>query len=118
MNPSVGVRRCASVARVLAPRAGARLGGGRSVTLRWRATDADRDALTVHVEYSLSGGGTWRTVFVGPNHGTARLPASFLGRTTRAVIRVRANDGFNEAHAKSGRWRGPTAARGSAPARG
>lgn len=87
--------------RVLAPRRGARVGGRGKVEVRWRATDADKDPLITHVEYSANGGRSFRTVQVGPSRGRALVPAGLLTRARRARIRVRAQDGFHETVALS-----------------
>jgi hypothetical protein len=76
-------------------------------TVLWRAGDADRDALLASVDYSTDGGATFRTVFSGPDHGRAKLPARLLSRSNRARVRVRVNDGFREAAVTSRRFRSP-----------
>lgn len=50
--------RSAPTISLLAPHRGEVWAGTREV--RWRAADADGDALTVTLAYSLDGGGTWR----------------------------------------------------------
>jgi len=97
--------------RLLSPRRGT-VGRGRSVAVRWRASDADRGALTAYVDYSASGGRRWRNVFTGANRGRVTLPSRYLSGSRRARLRVRVNDGFNETAAVSG----PLRALGSAPA--
>ena len=62
--------------RVLAPRRGARLGGGGNVVIRWRATDADHDVLEAIIQYSADGGRHWTTIHSGANSGRARCPAA------------------------------------------
>lgn len=82
---------------------------GRSVRLRWRATDADRDALTSSVDYSRDGGRTW-TVLVSDATGTsATVPLRALAAAKRARLRVRVNDGFDTAMAMSAAFRAPGA---------
>ena len=95
----------APVVRVITPHRGAHVGGdARPVTVRWQATDADHDPLLVSLDYSGDGGHTWKTVFTGPNRGRANLPAYFLTHSRDARVRVRANDGFLETAALSGRF--------------
>jgi hypothetical protein len=86
---------------VLAPGAGARVGAGRTVLVRWRATNPERLALTAIIDYSRDGGRTWRPIFVGPNKGHALLQSFFFTASRRARVRVRINDGFNETDARS-----------------
>ena len=112
----------APVVKLLAPKRAARVGGRtRTVRIRWTATDADHDALKAYVEYSRDGGRTWATIFIGPSKGTAKLPATLLGRSSNARVRVRVNDGFNETAVVSKRFvsRGaPPTVEIDAPARG
>ena len=93
--------------RVRRPRAGK----GR-VAIRWSATDRDRDALGVSIDYSGNAGRSWRTVYAGPNKGRVKLPSRLLFASRRGRLRVRANDGFNESSARSRIFR----ARGAKPA--
>ncbi|MGI8512647.1 MAG: hypothetical protein ACR2NH_08450 [Solirubrobacteraceae bacterium] len=97
--------------RLLSPRGGT-IGRARTVAVRWRAADADRDPLTVFVDYSSDGGRRFRNVFMGPNRGTVALPSRYFTGSSNARIMVRVNDGFNERSIGSGRIR----AAGSAPA--
>jgi len=90
--------------RVLAPRAGARIGTGRAVLVRWKASNPEHLTLTATIDYSRNGGRTWRTIFVGPNTGRASLESFFLTASSHARLRVRINDGFNETDAVSGRF--------------
>ena len=87
---------------VLSPRAGARVGGGRTVLVRWRATNPEHLSLTAMIDYSRDGGRTWRTIFVGPDTGHVSLESFFLTASRDARLRVRVNDGFNETAALSG----------------
>ena len=107
--------------RVLAPRAGARIGGGRRATVRWRGTDADGGALTAKVDYSANDGRSWRTVYTGPSTGRATVPGTLFAGSDRGRLRVRVSDGFSEGAAVSGRLRAagrPPAVSISSPARG
>ncbi len=92
--------------RVLAPiasRAGAAtiVGGARHVVVRWRASSAEHLPLTVSIDYSADGGSSWRTIWMGPNLGHVSLPSFYFAPSTDAMVRVRVNDGFNEAPALS-----------------
>lgn len=87
--------------RVLAPRRGARVGGGGNVDIRWRATDADRDVLEAIVQYSADGGRTWTTIHSGANSGRARVSSRLLTASRKGKVRVRIQDGFHESLATS-----------------
>jgi hypothetical protein len=82
---------------------------GPKVAVTWRATDPDRDALDIEIDYSGDGGRAWTPVWMGPNLGRARLPARYLFRSTAARIRVIANDGFQTTTAVSRRFSSPGA---------
>lgn len=89
--------------RVLSPRRGARV-GGRTVQLRWRATDADQDPLRVAIEYSQDGGARWTGIHSGPSAGKVALPARLFTASRKARVRVRVQDGFRETSATSARF--------------
>jgi hypothetical protein len=97
-------RRSASAptVRLRLPRPGARV-SGRAMVVAWRAADRDRDRVVATVELSLDGGRSYRAVHIGPSSGRVRVPASLLGDSRNARVRVRVDDGFNEAEARSGR---------------
>jgi hypothetical protein len=91
--------------RVIAPTRGSRVGGQGPAVVRWRATDADRDALTVALEYSRNDGATWERMYVGPNTGSARLSNRFFSAAPRARVRARVLDRFDEGAATSAPFR-------------
>lgn len=97
--------------RVLAPRRGTRVAGRGRVRVSWRTSGTPRRPLRASVDYSRDGGRHWRTLFIGPDRGRAALPAFYLAASRRARVRVRINDGFDEAAAVSA----PFAAAGAAP---
>jgi hypothetical protein len=70
-------------------------------SVRWKAADADHDALQAGVDYSADGGRSFRTVWSGASTGKATLPAGALGRADKALVRVRVSDGFDQATAVS-----------------
>ena len=90
-------------AQILSPRPRAHL-RGRQTTVRWRASDADGDELTVSVDYSADGGRSWKTISIGPDNGRVTLSTRLLSGSRNARLRVRANDGFDETAAISGRF--------------
>ncbi len=87
--------------RVLSPRRGAVVGGRSSVAVKWKTFGASRKNDTASVDFSSDGGRRWRPVFIGPDHGRARIPGSYLEAAHRARVRVRVNDGFDEGVATS-----------------
>ncbi len=90
--------------RLLSPRAGAKVGAGRTVLVRWRSTNPEHLPLTVVLDYSRNGGRAWRTIFVGPDNGRIALDSFFFTASKDARVRVRVSDGFNETEAVSGRF--------------
>jgi hypothetical protein len=89
---------------IVAPRKASQVGGRRSVLVRWHASDRDHLPLTVSVDYSRDDGRSWRTLFVGDNHGALSLPGFYFVGSRAARVRVRVNDGFNETAAVSKRF--------------
>jgi hypothetical protein len=78
-------------------------------TVRWKSADADGDPREVTVDYSSNGGKTFRSIFIGPDMGSAAVPARYLSRAATARVRVSVNDGFQTASATSKRFRSPGA---------
>ncbi|HVE69416.1 MAG TPA: hypothetical protein VNB64_12625 [Solirubrobacteraceae bacterium] len=108
-NGAAIARRARSAAaprvRITTPLAGRRVGAGRVATVRWTATDADAgDRLRAKVDYSFDDGRNWTVLFVGPNRGSTAIPSAYLSRSSRARVRVRVSDGFNEGQATSARF--------------
>ncbi len=91
----------APIVRVLSPRAGTRVGGGHSVLVRWSTKDPEHLTLRVAIDYSSDGGRVWRTIYAGADSGRASVPSFYLSASHHARLRVRVNDGFNEAIATS-----------------
>ena len=96
----------APTVKVLAPKAGVAVGrGGQAVTIRWRAADADSGTkLTAIVQYSTDDGRTFRTLWIGADRPSLRLPARLFVGSRRARLRVRVQDDFHETLATSGRF--------------
>jgi hypothetical protein len=92
----------APTVRVISPRRGQRVGAGGHAVIRWKAADADGDALMASVEYSPDGGRTWASIYEGPaDPGRVVLPSMLLGHSTRARVRVDVNDGWHQISATS-----------------
>ena len=100
-------RRSAHVPRVklLSPRPGRRLRGSAPLSVRWRITDPDRVHLSVSIDFSADNGRTWRTVLMTSNSGHASIPRSLLSGSSRARLRLRVSDGFDQVTVTSGRLR-------------
>ena len=78
----------------------ARTPNNRSVAgERRRRTRADRS-----LDYSADGGRRWKTISIGPDNGRVTLSTRLLSGSRNARLRVRANDGFDETAANSGRF--------------
>jgi hypothetical protein len=91
------------VVRLTLPAAGATIGRGRSVAVRFAVHDPDHAKLTVKVDYSHDDGRTFATLWMGPMVRRVTLPSALLSASRAARIRVRVSDGFNEGRAVSGR---------------
>lgn len=83
------------------PRARARVGVGRSVAVRWGSSDPDGDPVKVELDYSADGGRTFRNVYGGGTGTSVVLPADLFQPSTKARLRLRLNDGFNDAETVS-----------------
>jgi Tol biopolymer transport system component len=71
-----------------------RAAASRKLTVRWRATDQDRDPLSV-VLLAKRGGGVWRTVAMGPARFKTHVDPRTFGSGKRLRLRLVAGDGFN-----------------------
>ncbi len=87
--------------RVLTPHRGAVVGGRHRVAVKWASAGASTKTSTASVDFSSDGGRTWQPVFIGPDRGRARIPGHYLAAAHRARVRVRVNNGFDEAVATS-----------------
>ena len=90
------------IARIVEPRGGTRVGNGRTVIVRWTASDANGDSLQAKIDYSTDRGSSWQAIVTGATRGRAVLPTSLFSGSKKARIRVRVSDGFNETAAVSG----------------
>jgi hypothetical protein len=94
----------APVASIVSPRRGAKLGTGAETTVRWKVSDADRDATEVVLDFSDDGGRSFYNVWSGPgSQSSARVPTELLRSAPNARLRLRVSDGFNETVVTSGR---------------
>jgi WD40 repeat protein len=80
--------------------------GGESLdsqplAITWDASDADGDALTFSVDYSIDDGATWQKLAWGWPETTLEVDGARLPGAAQARIRVAANDGFLTAFAVS-----------------
>ena len=89
--------------KLLAPRAGTRVGGSSKARLdvRWTAKDPEGDPLDVTVDYAADGK-TFKPVFQGPSRGRASVPGDLLSASRKGRVRVTVYDGFSQARAVSG----------------
>ncbi len=74
--------------------AGGELIDNQSLTITWRASDADGDALTFNVDYSTDDGATWQKLAWDWSESALAVASADLPGSTQARIRVSANDGF------------------------
>lgn len=74
------------------------------MAVKWRTVGASAKNSTASVDFSSDGGSTWQPVFIGPDRGRARIPGSYLAAAHQARVRVRVNDGFDEAVAASDKF--------------
>lgn len=84
--------------RVTTPRVRRTGAPPRTIALRVRATDRDRQALRLFVDASTNGR-TWRMIHGGPARSTIRLDAGLVPVAKRVRLRVRASDGFRTGRA-------------------
>ena len=73
---------------------------GRPLTVRWRATDRDRDPLSTILQ-ARRGKGAWRTIALGRARGSASVDPAALGRGASLRLRLRVADGLRTAVVKA-----------------
>ena len=66
----------------------------KKLTVRWRASDRDRDKLSVTL-LAKRGNGSWDTIAMGPPRFRASVEPRTLGRGKRLRLRLVVTDGFN-----------------------
>jgi hypothetical protein len=84
---------------ITAPTAGASWSGTQ--TLKWNASDTDKDPLTFSVLYSPDNGVTWNPIAAGLTGSSLDVDTSTLGGSTQAKFRVIVTDGYNTNQADS-----------------
>jgi hypothetical protein len=94
----------APVVRMISPHGGRIAGSARPITIRYKAADADHDALQALIEYSTNDGRSFKLISYGPATGRVRLPARLFPATRHGRIRITVNDGFNQTAAVSKRF--------------
>jgi len=96
--------RHAPTVTILSPQPGTTVGQG-AVLIVWQSGPRTLGGppRLAYVDYSRDDGRTWRNIYLGPDRGRALLPGAYFAHARRGRVRVRVNDGFNEAAAVSGR---------------
>jgi hypothetical protein len=84
----------APTVKLLAPRRGAT--AGSALTVKWSASDADKDPLTIAIDEAASPSAKFRMVAAGLTGNSTKIPLSMLTPAKNARIRVRALDGFRQ----------------------
>ncbi|MFT3865181.1 MAG: hypothetical protein QM729_12970 [Solirubrobacterales bacterium] len=79
-------------ATLMTPKA---VGGAKTVTVRWRASDADHDPVSAELDYSTDGGRTFDEIYGAGTARVAEVPVTLLAPSTHARLRLRVSDGFN-----------------------
>ncbi|TLZ50665.1 MAG: hypothetical protein E6K18_06835 [Methanobacteriota archaeon] len=82
------------------PAGGEDWSGGSSHTVTYTLTDPDSNPLTVDIEWSSNGGGSWNAVQMGLSQAPSATPYNYAWTvpsvdTVQAQVRVCANDGVN-----------------------
>jgi hypothetical protein len=91
----------APVVSFVTPRRGQKVSGAGTVSVRWKATDADRGPLLATLDYSTNGGKSWHTVAAGLGKTRYALPARLLEGSRAARLRLLVSDGWNTTTALS-----------------
>ena len=93
-------------ASLSAPKGGIRVRTAqRTLPVRFAVSDADGDALETTLEYSADGGKTYRGVASGLTGSSYSLPTGVLTRASKARLRLRVSDGWNQTAAVSRAFR-------------
>ncbi|MGK0188251.1 MAG: hypothetical protein ACI9R3_004043 [Verrucomicrobiales bacterium] len=90
---------------LLAPTGGEAIAPGAELRLRWSSSDADGDALTHTVLFSLDGGATFKPLGLAVQGNEYRWATSATAGSERAVVKVIASDGFHSTEVVSGEFR-------------
>ncbi len=87
---------------ILAPTGGETVPPAAELRIRWSSSDADGDALTHTVLFSLDGGATFIPLGLAIRGTEYRWATGASAGSERAVVKVIASDGFHSAEAASG----------------
>ncbi len=90
---------------LLAPTGGESIAAGTELRLRWSSSDADGDALTHTVLFSLDGGATFRPLGLAVQGNEYRWATGATAGSDRAVVKVIASDGFHSTEVVSDEFR-------------
>jgi hypothetical protein len=74
---------------------------GEQIAVTWEASDADGDALSYVLEYSVDGGERWQVLSTGVHTTTLQLDAALVPGADEGKFRVLASDGVNTAQDES-----------------
>jgi hypothetical protein len=74
---------------------------GEQIPVAWEASDADGDALSYVLEYSVDGGNRWQVLSTDVQTTTLLLGAAIVPGSDQGKFRVRASDGVNTAQDES-----------------
>ena len=85
---------------LVTPNGGEALNGDQ-IHVAWTASDADDDALSFTLDYSVDGGAHWRTLSHGVTTTSLELDASWVPGSNQGKFRVLASDGVNTAQDES-----------------
>lgn len=83
--------------RLISPNGGETWQASGTKRIRWEAQDADGDALTAVVQYSLDDGASWRAVAVDVADDQISVDLAGMTGSPQARVRITVTDGFNTA---------------------
>jgi hypothetical protein len=87
----------APTVQLLSPNGGENWSASGDYQITWTGSDADGDALSYTLHYSLDNGATWNTIVSNINDTTYSINAALLAGSEQALIRVVVSDGLNTA---------------------
>lgn len=90
---------------LLAPAGGEAITPGTELRVRWSSSDADGDALTHTVLFSLDGGATFAPLGLAVRGNEYRWATNATAGSENAIVKIIASDGFHSTEAISGQFR-------------